>query len=228
MIAQLIDGSHRDWDKWLPEIGFAYNSARHDSTGYSPAYLNYGREPATPGALHQSTTDITEEDDGDQHDGRAEALDRLQEAIRIARHAQAQATEVQKKTYNLRRRDWRPRIGESVMLREHPLSSAEKSFATKLAPPSSLTPPGPDGDRTSHALHQHQPPANHGASLAFFPRSPGAAHRPPGTARGIEIPCAHPRWVHGIQGTAEAAAPGPVRPLAPAVRQARQCLADYF
>ena len=49
MIAQLIDGSHRDWDKWLPEISFAYNSPRHDSTRYSPAYLNYEGSRLPPG-----------------------------------------------------------------------------------------------------------------------------------------------------------------------------------
>ena len=134
MIAQLADGDHRHWDHWLPEIMFAYNTARHDSTGYTPAYLNYGREPAIPGAIRQPTTTIADEDTKDQTADRAEDMGRLREAVRLARHAQAQATEAQKRAYNLRRRDWRPRIGDEVMLREHPLSSAAKNFAAKLAP----------------------------------------------------------------------------------------------
>ena len=114
MIAQLTNGDHRHWDHWLPEIMFAFNTARHDSTGYTPAYLNYGREPAAPGAIRQSTTGITD-DTEDQRTNRTEELERLHEAIRLARHAQAQATETQKKAYNLRRRDWRPQIGEKVI-----------------------------------------------------------------------------------------------------------------
>lgn len=40
-----------DWDELLPVAEFAINSAKNQSTGYSPFYLNYGREPLTPAAF---------------------------------------------------------------------------------------------------------------------------------------------------------------------------------
>ena len=43
-INQYLEKSQKKWDALLPELVFAYNSAASDSTGYTPAYLNYGRE----------------------------------------------------------------------------------------------------------------------------------------------------------------------------------------
>ena len=43
-----VSEDHRDWDCTLPFVTFAYNSSRHDVTGYSPFYLLYGRDPLLP------------------------------------------------------------------------------------------------------------------------------------------------------------------------------------
>ena len=50
---QYLERSQKKWVALLPELAFAYNSAASDSTGYTPAYLNYGRELIPPGSLHQ-------------------------------------------------------------------------------------------------------------------------------------------------------------------------------
>ncbi|KMQ85388.1 reverse ribonuclease integrase, partial [Lasius niger] len=47
MIGQFVY-KNRDWDENLPALQFAYNTATHDATGFSPAYLNYGRELCPP------------------------------------------------------------------------------------------------------------------------------------------------------------------------------------
>ncbi|XP_029053801.1 uncharacterized protein K02A2.6-like [Osmia bicornis bicornis] len=125
MIAQATKTGHRDWDEWLPELAFAYNTARHEATEQTPAYLNYGRELATPGSSHLPLP--TGED-------RTEALDRLQDALALAQRALAKAHQARKKHYDLRRRPWAPKVGDRVMRRDHPLSAAADNFYAKLAP----------------------------------------------------------------------------------------------
>jgi len=48
MVSQYVGKDHRTWDEHLPALQFAYNTAMHDATGYTPAFLNHGRELAVP------------------------------------------------------------------------------------------------------------------------------------------------------------------------------------
>src|SRR5260370_21412968 len=43
-----VMGLKADWARWLPALAFAYNSTLQLSTGYSPFFLLYGYEPASP------------------------------------------------------------------------------------------------------------------------------------------------------------------------------------
>ncbi|KMQ93757.1 gypsy retrotransposon integrase-like protein 1-like protein [Lasius niger] len=38
MIGQLVDKDHRNWDENLPALQFAFNTAVHEATGYTPAF----------------------------------------------------------------------------------------------------------------------------------------------------------------------------------------------
>ena len=51
-INQYREKSQKKWDLHLPELTFAYNTAISESTDYTPAYLNFGRELIPPGSLH--------------------------------------------------------------------------------------------------------------------------------------------------------------------------------
>ncbi|RWS19468.1 gag-pol fusion protein-like protein, partial [Leptotrombidium deliense] len=48
MISMYVGTVHRDWDRALHFLAFAYNSSVQSSTGYSPFFLTYGREPLMP------------------------------------------------------------------------------------------------------------------------------------------------------------------------------------
>jgi len=58
----------------------------------------------------------------------------LEEAFEVVRTNLARAFDRQEKYYNLRRRSWKPSIGEMVWKRLHPLSSKKDAYNAKLAP----------------------------------------------------------------------------------------------
>jgi len=47
-LAHYVAGNHRDWDTQLPAMLMAYRSTPQVSTGYTPAYLLFGRELCLP------------------------------------------------------------------------------------------------------------------------------------------------------------------------------------
>ncbi len=60
MLAKVVEEDQRNWDLYVSSTCFAYNTAVHSSTGYTPSYLEYGRELRLPSDLvmndHQQTT----------------------------------------------------------------------------------------------------------------------------------------------------------------------------
>jgi len=128
MISQMCNNDHRKWDVLIPEISLAMNSAKHQSTGFTPAFLNFGRELDLPTNIPELQENQTEEIPTNTR------LHNLQEAVRIAKINLGRAYTAQQHYYNLRRRDWKPEVDDLVYVREHPLSSAVKGFAAKLAP----------------------------------------------------------------------------------------------
>ncbi|XP_067141910.1 glutamate receptor U1-like [Centruroides vittatus] len=56
IIAHYIAKDQRDWDKWILYALFAYNTTIHASTGDSPFFLLYGRDPTFPFDLITSPT----------------------------------------------------------------------------------------------------------------------------------------------------------------------------
>ncbi|KAL6417477.1 hypothetical protein ACFW04_012705 [Cataglyphis niger] len=108
MISQYVGKKHRRWDEYIPQLQFAYNTARQAATGYTPAFLVHGRELRVRHAL--------------------------EDAHEVVRINLARAFQHQQHHYDLRRRDWRPRIGDRVWKRDRPLSNKARGFNAKLAP----------------------------------------------------------------------------------------------
>ena len=127
MIAQTVENSQTKWDKFLPELVFAYNTAHCKSTGYTPAYLNFGRELQSPGSTLRQAAPASEESAKDR-------ISKPHAAIELARIKIAQNFQKQQKYYNLRRREWRPKLGDPVLKKAHELSDKSASFNAKLAP----------------------------------------------------------------------------------------------
>lgn len=125
MIGQFVERDHRNWDEQLPALQFAFNTAVHEATGYTPAFLNHGRELAAPHP--DDTPPATERQPHEIHQ-------QLKDAYEVVRINMARAFQRQEKYYNLRRREWRPQIGDWVWKRDHALSNRANHFNAKLAP----------------------------------------------------------------------------------------------
>ncbi|UYV72118.1 hypothetical protein LAZ67_9001871, partial [Cordylochernes scorpioides] len=48
MLSMYVDVDQRNWDSVLPYVTFAYNTAKQETTGFSPFYLVHGRDVETP------------------------------------------------------------------------------------------------------------------------------------------------------------------------------------
>ncbi|EGT41840.1 hypothetical protein CAEBREN_11901 [Caenorhabditis brenneri] len=48
MVSKYVNKTHTDWDSVLPCVTSAYNTAVHSTTGESPFFLVYGRDPVFP------------------------------------------------------------------------------------------------------------------------------------------------------------------------------------
>ncbi|XP_030750612.1 uncharacterized protein LOC115878296 [Sitophilus oryzae] len=137
MIAQFCEDNHKKWDAHLSELTFPFNTSRNDSTGFTPAFLNFGRklessktllreeQPSVPSENPEPTiADITSTEN---------RLNRLKETFELVRLNLSRAFASQSHYYNIRRREWQCNPGDQVMKREDPLSSAVKGCAAKLA-----------------------------------------------------------------------------------------------
>lgn len=105
MVAQFAGTDQKTWDERLQALQFAYNTAYHEATGYTPAYLNLGRELEAPTAENQP----------DRLAPAPEIIKKqLEEAYELVRVHLARAFEKQRKHYDLRRRAWKPKMGDWV------------------------------------------------------------------------------------------------------------------
>jgi len=135
MIAQFVKDNHKTWDNHLCEFQYALNSAVHDSTGFSPAMLCFGRELKPPRALRGSSVEVTDSpDDLPLTEVTRKRELEFKRLIDKARDNLKSAYQRQSHYYNLRRREIVYRPGDQVMRRLHVLSSAADAIVGKLAP----------------------------------------------------------------------------------------------
>ncbi|XP_073990935.1 uncharacterized protein [Rhodnius prolixus] len=133
-IRAYINDNQKHWDKMLQKIAFALRWAKHETTGYTPAYLNFGRElQVINNNVQQTNTDL----DGLDVTSREALAHKFSNIKDVWSEVVKNLTEAYKKAkriYNLRRREVSYAPGQVVWKREFALSDASKDFSSKLAP----------------------------------------------------------------------------------------------
>jgi len=111
MITPYLEEKPENWNKYLPFIILALNAAKHASTGYSPFYLLFGRDPSL-------ATDLTPP-------FRTRSIDEFVEIISVEWKRALKATKinilkaqkVQKRNYDVRTKFIQYSIGDKVLLK---------------------------------------------------------------------------------------------------------------
>ncbi|KAK9680262.1 hypothetical protein QE152_g39225 [Popillia japonica] len=131
--AVALGDDQRDWDIYLPQFAFAINTTRHETTGFTPAFLNFGRQLVPPKSLWKEVKSTANQSETQAQDLVPE-LKKLKDFYQITKSRLSEGFQRQSHHYNLRRRPFRPQVGQYVFRKEHTLSNAARNFSAKLAP----------------------------------------------------------------------------------------------
>jgi len=132
MITAFLERDHREWDRYINEFRFAYNSAHHTSLQATPAFLNFGREPQ-PVQLPRGRDADAAAIGGDDPEKWRERMERIQLLREWVVENLEAAQERQAEYYNRHRRERHLAIGDQVLKRQHVLSSAAQRISAKLS-----------------------------------------------------------------------------------------------
>ena len=111
-IKAYLEKDHREWDENLDDLQFALNTSKHASTGFTPAFFNFGRELEPIQTLNKDL--INAEEIGKW----VERLNRLKIIKDGVQNNLEVANERQTKYYNLRRRPISYEVGEQILRSE--------------------------------------------------------------------------------------------------------------
>ena len=125
MLGTLDPDEKKDWKKYVPSLTHAYNATRHDSTGFSPFYLMFGRHPRLPVDLAFRHKEI-ECDKGSYPEFVSDLKKRLEFAYGLAVEKSKEAKSKQAKTFNKKVRGSTIEVGDRVLVRNVGLRGKQK------------------------------------------------------------------------------------------------------
>ncbi|KAL7725322.1 hypothetical protein ACLKA6_012651 [Drosophila palustris] len=151
MISRYLDGEQSSWDTLLPEISLAINGASRIAMDSAP--------------LTCLGTEAQQPDDKARH---------LQEIFKVAKANMQRATAEQSRHYNLRRREWKPALGDLVLLRQPHLSKAVEGLRLATTDHTSM-PQGKEHSGPPKSGPSSRDPRNR----PRVPATPPRGNRPP-------------------------------------------------
>lgn len=134
MMASYIDGTQRSWDRKLPQLVAAINSAKNEVTKFSPHFLLFGTELS----FHSADSKVSPLNSGEDivfdRSAHVRKLKELEDLKGEVQDRMKVAFEKNARRYNLRRRDVEFDVGQVVFRRNFVQSDKSKFFSKKLAP----------------------------------------------------------------------------------------------
>jgi hypothetical protein len=131
MLISYVGDNQRLWDRELPKIGCAIRTARHEVTGFTPYFMNFGRHQVLKGTDFKGNIDFgTLAFDRTLVSARSAAFPSLFEKVKARLKA---SYEKNKKAYDLRKRSDEFNEGDLVLRRNMLLSDASRYYSAKLA-----------------------------------------------------------------------------------------------
>ncbi|XP_035223897.1 uncharacterized protein LOC118196544 [Stegodyphus dumicola] len=109
MLSMYVDIEQENWDTILPFVTYAYNSAKQDTTGFSPFFLIYSRDIQTPLDVIFPYSIEDSEDSYAQH-----LITRAEEARQLAKLHILKAQTTDKRRYDERHRPVSYNFGDFV------------------------------------------------------------------------------------------------------------------
>lgn len=125
-----VKDNHKSWSNHIAAVGCAIRTARQETIGCSPFYVNFGREYRGSADAYDHPLPSKYLSPKDYAEGKQTGYKALFEDIKKRLD---EAQERNRRRYNLRRRPVEYRVGDTVMLKNHVLSDATKGFTAKLA-----------------------------------------------------------------------------------------------
>ena len=118
IVKRLCEQNPRDWDRYLDAALFAYREAPHESTGFSPFELLYGRSVRGPMQILQElwTKEIKNVEVKSSYQYVIDLREKIEESVKIAHEALAQAQSRYKRYYDKKARVRKMRPGDKVLV----------------------------------------------------------------------------------------------------------------
>lgn len=130
MLIAYVSDNHREWDKYLSKVACALRSAKHETTGLSPYFVNFGKEMLLLGSEHRTTSAEKEITTPTNLPERSTCFAKLYKDVRARLQ---RAYEKSKARYDLRHRPVSFYPNQVVWRKNFVLSDASKYYAAKLA-----------------------------------------------------------------------------------------------
>lgn len=135
ILTAYVHDNQRDWDKYLPSVACAIRTSKHEATGLTPYFINFGREISLNNdpevAVEVEANDEIEFDRGENLQMRSAALQKVYVDVKKRLDKAYLAS---KPRYDLRHRPDEIAVGQFFLRRNYVLSDAAKHFTAKLAP----------------------------------------------------------------------------------------------